>query len=29
MAELAVDNLIDVFEGRHPRHCVNPAVRMR
>jgi glyoxylate reductase len=29
MAELAVDNLIDVFEGRHPRHCANPAVRMR
>jgi glyoxylate reductase len=29
MAELAVDNLIDAFEGRHPRHCVNPAVRMR
>jgi len=29
MAELAVDNLIDVFEGRRPRHCANPAVRMR
>jgi glyoxylate reductase len=29
MAELAVDNLIDLFEGRHPRHCANPAVRMR
>jgi glyoxylate reductase len=29
MAELAVDNLIDVFEGRPPRHCANPAVRMR
>jgi glyoxylate reductase len=29
MAELAVDNLIDVFEGRQPRHCANPAVRMR
>ncbi|MGB6565382.1 MAG: D-glycerate dehydrogenase [Candidatus Binataceae bacterium] len=28
MAELAVDNLIDVFEGRQPRHCANPAVRM-
>ena len=29
MAELAVDNLIDVFEGRRPRNCANPAVRMR
>jgi glyoxylate reductase len=29
MAELAVDNVIDVFEGRRPRHCANPAVRMR
>jgi glyoxylate reductase len=29
MAELAVDNLIDVFEGRRPKHCANPAVRMR
>jgi len=29
MAELAVENLIDVFEGRRPRHCANPAVRMR
>lgn len=29
MAELAVDNLIDVFEGRRPRCCANPAVRMR
>jgi glyoxylate reductase len=29
MAELAVGNLIDVFEGRQPRHCANPAVRMR
>jgi glyoxylate reductase len=29
MAELAVDNLIDVFEGRQPRHCANPAVRIR
>lgn len=28
MAELAVDNLIDVFEGRRPRNCANPAVRM-
>ena len=29
MAELAVENLIDVFEGRRPRKCANPAVRMR
>ncbi len=29
MAELAVDNLIDVFEGRRPRHCANPTVRTR
>ena len=29
MAELAVDNLIDVFEGRRPRHCANPTVRIR
>jgi len=29
MAELAVDNLIDVFEVRRPRNCANPAVRMR
>jgi glyoxylate reductase len=29
MAELAVDNVIDVFEGRHPRHCANPTVRLR
>jgi glyoxylate reductase len=29
MAELAVDNLIDVFEGRRPRHCANPTVRLR
>jgi glyoxylate reductase len=29
MAELAVDNLIDVFEGRRPRHCANPAVQLR
>ena len=29
MAELAVDNLIDVFQGRRPRHCANPTVRMR
>jgi glyoxylate reductase len=29
MAELAVDNLIDVFEGRRPRHCANPTVKLR
>jgi glyoxylate reductase len=29
MAELAVDNLMDVFQGRRPRSCANPAVRMR
>jgi glyoxylate reductase len=29
MAELAVNNLIDVFEGRRPRHCANPTVRLR
>jgi glyoxylate reductase len=29
MAELAVDNLLEVFAGRLPRHCANPAVRMR
>lgn len=29
MAELAVDNLMDVFAGRLPRRCANPAVRMR
>lgn len=29
MAELAVDNLIDVFEGRLPKYCANPAVRLR
>jgi glyoxylate reductase len=29
MAELAVDNLLDVFEGRRPRYCANPAVLMR
>jgi glyoxylate reductase len=29
MAELAVDNVIDVFEGRRPRHCANPTVRLR
>jgi glyoxylate reductase len=26
MAELAVNNLLDVFAGRHPRCCANPAV---
>ena len=29
MAELAVDNLLDVFAGRRPRHCANPTVRVR
>jgi glyoxylate reductase len=29
MAELAVDNILDVFAGRLPRHCANPAVRLR
>lgn len=29
MAELAVDNLLDVFAGRLPRRCANPSVRMR
>jgi glyoxylate reductase len=29
MAELAVDNLLDVFEGRRPRYCANPTVRIR
>ncbi len=29
MAEAAVDNLLDVFAGRLPRCCANPAVRMR
>ncbi len=28
MAEMAVDNLLDVFAGRLPRHCANPAVRI-
>jgi glyoxylate reductase len=27
MAELAVDNILDVFAGRLPRHCANPAVK--
>src|SRR5208282_3126140 len=26
MADLAVENLLDVFAGRHPRCCANPAV---
>ncbi len=29
MAELAVDNLLDVFAGRIPRHCANPQVTLR
>ena len=29
MAELAVDNILDVFAGRLPRHCANPAVKLR
>jgi glyoxylate reductase len=29
MAELAVDNLLDVFAGRLPRCCANPAVEPR
>ncbi len=29
MAELAVDNILDVFAGRPPRHCANPAVKLR
>jgi glyoxylate reductase len=29
MAELAVDNLLDVFAGRSPRCCANPAVKLR
>jgi glyoxylate reductase len=29
MAEMAVDNLIDVFAGRRPHHCANPSVRLR
>ena len=28
MAEMAADNLLDVFAGRLPRHCANPAVRI-
>ena len=29
MAEVAADNLIDVFEGRRPRYCANSAVPLR
>ena len=29
MAELAVDNILDAFAGRLPRHCANPAVKLR
>jgi len=29
MAELAVDNILDVFAGRRPRCCANPAVRLK
>jgi len=29
MAELAVDNLLDVFAGRLPRCCANPEVKLR
>jgi glyoxylate reductase len=29
MAELAVDNILDVFAGRLPRHCANPTVKLR
>jgi glyoxylate reductase len=29
MAELAVDNLLDVFAGRIPRSCANPTVKLR
>lgn len=29
MAEMAVDNLLDVFSGRIPRCCANPAVELR
>jgi len=28
MAELAVDNILDVFAGRLPRHCANPSVKL-
>ncbi|HXZ87823.1 MAG TPA: D-glycerate dehydrogenase, partial [Candidatus Binataceae bacterium] len=29
MAEIAVDNLLEVFAGRLPRFCANPAVKLR
>jgi glyoxylate reductase len=29
MADLAVDNLLDVFVGRLPRRCANPAVKLK
>ena len=29
MAELAVDNLLDVFAGRIPRRCANPGVSLK
>jgi len=29
MAELAVDNLLDVFAGQIPRRCANPDVKLR
>jgi glyoxylate reductase len=29
MAQLAVDNLLDVFAGKMPRHCANPAVKLK
>jgi glyoxylate reductase len=29
MAELAANNILDVFAGKHPRCCANPAVVMR
>lgn len=29
MAELAVDNLLEVFAGRPPRHCANPGVKLK
>lgn len=29
MAELAVDNLLEVFAGHPPRHCANPGVKLK
>jgi glyoxylate reductase len=29
MANMAVDNVLDVFAGRIPRYCANPEVRLR